>query len=206
TVCTRTTRRWAKTRAMKRAVSRLVSVAPASWGILRTAMRRPPLRGLSRRWETTRSTGNRNGTAHWTSGRMRQGVRRCSARRRGAAATKERGAEPVFGSCVPSDALALEGGGENRIPRGGRILVEERALRAADRPNHALLQVGTGSHAAGRGREGPRPLAADPVVHVPILGARPDLRRDGGRGVDDHAAPFRGPRERVGIEQVRPPR
>ena len=68
------------------------------------------------------------------------------------------------------------------------------------------MQVGPGSHATGRRREGSRPLAADPVVHVPILGTRPDLRRDGGRGVDDHAAPFRCLRERVDVEQVGPPR
>src|SRR5207253_49633 len=100
---------------------------------------------------------------------------------------------------------AIEGGSENRISHGRRVLVKDCARRATNRPNHALLQVGPGSHATGRRREGSRPLTADPVVHVPILGTRPDLRRDGGRGVYDHAAPFRGLRERVDVEQVGPP-
>src|SRR2546425_176963 len=110
--------------------------------------------------------------------------------------------EPVCRTGLPGNPLSIQGGGQDRITRRRRVLVERLSVQSPDSPDDALLEKRPSTD-VGRCRDKRAgPLAPDTIIHGPIRGPGAHFRWDRSRRPDDHLASVRSLCNRLAVEQV----
>src|SRR2546426_1161316 len=168
-------------------------------------MRSRPAPSLPRRSERKAATGNPAGIARSTSRTTSSGsgfrtVPGISAR--ATAAFGGADARRVGSPFPPGNLLSIEGGGQDRIARRRRVLVERPSVQGPDGPDDALLEKRSSADVGRCRDERAGPFAPDMIVHRPIRGPGAHFRWDRGRRPDDYLASVRGLCNRLAVEQV----